>query len=296
MGKFTNGDDDNTLEDRDGLESGSERSESEVEGLEATETDEADSERDADDTGDNADPAKAVVGLKKRIAKLTAQRNSGRAALQERDALKARVAAYEKRERDEETKRRDAASRTPAAQKEAQERARVQSAIEFGLGDGSVDEWQEMREERQLRKEQYAMQGISYLKSEMEDHGIALTDDQVVRWERAVGSEMAEDTQLHNAFRRPSTQQAAIQEAFKRVRDGLVNPVATQQGGKPLARIERNRQAVLGSPGRGAVEGAPEPEYDPKPPKELKGRALEEWWAADRDKLWKQLQDREANQ
>ena len=293
MAKYT--DEDTTLEGRETGESVSERSESEVEGL-STETETTAGERAADDTGDDPDPVKAVAGLKKRLAKLTAQRNEARAAAQERDALRARIAAYEQRERDAEEARRERQRNTPAGRKAEEDRAAVRRAIDAGYGDGASEEFDEFRAERQLRKEQYALQGVSYLKSELSDHDLPTDEQTLVRWERAVGSEIAEDPELHAAFRRPATQQAAIQEAFQRARDGLVNPALKNQGAKPLARIERNRQAVLGSNRGGPVQDAPEPEYNPQPPKDLKGRDLEAWWADQRDKLWDQLSKREAAQ
>lgn len=263
----------------------SERSEAEIEGHKADGADDDGEEhRAADDTGD----AKSddTAGFRKRLAKLTAQRNDARQKAADREVLAARVRAYEQRELAEVAKQEKERSRTPEAMRAEERRQAIREMLEEGLGRGALDDIKELRVERQTTKEAYALQGISYLKSELEDHGIAIDDTALVRWERAVGSELAEDATLHAAFRRPGSQQAAIQEAFKRVRDGLVNPAIKQQTGKPLERIERNRQAVLGSGSRDSIA---EPEHDPKPPKNLTGRPLQEWWDAQRDKLWAEL-------
>jgi len=261
------------------------RSEADIEGRKADGADDdGEQDRDADDTGDaKSDDA---VGFRKRLAKLTAQRNDARQKAADREVLAARVRAYEQRELDQVTKQEKERSKTPEAMKAEERRQAIREMLEEGIGRGALDDIAELRAERQTTKEAYAHQGISYLKSELEDHGIVITDNAMLRWERAVGSELAEDASLHAAFRRPGSQQAAIQEAFKRVRDGLANPAIEQQGGKPLERIERNRQAVLGSGSRDSIA---EPTHDPKPPKNLSGRALQEWWATQRDKLWAEL-------
>jgi len=281
--------DDDGIKDTDregGDDDASERSEAEIEGRKTEDASEdSDEQRDADDTGD-AD-SKDSAGYRKRIAKLTAQRNEARSKAQERDALVARVRAYEQRELDLVEQQRKEKAATPEGQKAAERRQAIREALEEGMGPGTLDDIAELRAERQSRRESYALQGISYLRSELEDHGLAVDETSLVRWERAVGSELAEDATLHGAFRRPASQQAAIQEAFKRVRDGLANPAIKQQGGKPLERIDRNRQAVLGSGSRNT--GVTEPDHDPKPPKGLTGRPLQEWWDGQRDKLWAQL-------
>lgn len=281
--------DDDGLRDAD-LDGGdadvSGRSEAEIEGHKAEDArEDSEEQREADDTGD-AD-SRDSAGYRKRIAKLTAQRNEARAKAQERDVLAARVRAFEQRELDRVEKERAEARATPEGQKAAERRQAIREALEEGMGPGTLEDIAELRAERQARREQYALQGISYLRSEMEDHGLVVDDESLLRWERSVGSELAEDPTLHGAFRRPASQQSAIQEAFKRVRDGLANPAIKQQGGRPLERIDRNRQAVLGSGSRN--EGVALPEHDPKPPKGLTGRPLQEWWDGQRDKLWAQL-------
>jgi len=269
----------------------SERSEREVEAAAGSELDDDDEEgkeqRAADDTGD-ADPAKAVVGLRKRLAKLTAQRNQARDRAAERDALADKVAAYEKRERDAEEMLEAARRRTPEGQKAEERRRAVRDTIDEAYP-GASDYLDSVQEERHLRIAKYAQDGISYLKSELADHGIEATPETTIRYERAVGSEMAEDPELLAAYKHPATQKDAIVEAFSRVRDGIVNPVLKQRGAKALARIERNREAVLGSGDRGAMSGTPEPEFDLKPPKGLQGRELDEWWATAREKYWQKL-------
>jgi len=287
FGKNTS-DEDTDLErdaEGDGVDT---KSEAEIEGLEATDKDDTDEQRDADDTGDG-ESGKLPVGVKKRFAKLSAQR---RKVEQERDALAARVAAYETREREKEDKRKAAEQATPEGMKAAERRQAIRAAIDETYGDGTSDLLEDQRSERQLQKEQYALNAVGYLKSELEDHGIAVTNETLVRWERAVGSEMQEDPQLLAMFKRPATAQDAIVEAFNRVRDGLANPAIKQQGGKPLERIERNRSAVLGS-GRssaGADEGSPYPDnYTAKPPKNASPAQLEEFWQNHRDQMWKKL-------
>ena len=284
MSKYTDSDTKETT--RDGSFDGeSTRSETEIEGHKADDTqDEGEEQRDADASGD-ADTRESV-GFRKRLAKLTAQRNEARDKASDRDALAARIRAYEQREL-EHKQQQDAVQRaTPDAQKREERRQAIRELLEDGLGRGALDDIAELRAERQTTRESYALQGISFLKSELEDHGILVDDTAVTRWERAVGSELAEDPALHAAYQRPGSQQRAIQEGFKRVRDGLVTPTLKQQGGKPLERIERNRQAVLGSGSRDSIV---EPEHDPKPPSNLTGRPLQEWWDTQRDKLWAQL-------
>lgn len=268
-------------------EGGSERSEAELEGREATGEKGTDDQRDADDTGESGSKK---PGFEKRIAKLSAQR---REAAQERDALKARVAAYEKKEREAAEAADAAKRRTPEGLKAEERRQAVRNTIDEAYGHGTSDFLEGQRVEAQLQKEQYAMNGISFLKTELEDHGLAVDDRMLVRWEHAVGSELAEDRELLAAFKRPATQRAAIQEAFNRVRDGLVNSTSKQLGGKPLERIERNRSAVLG--GRtpaGAAESQPFPDnYVAKPPKNATPQQAQEFWNEHRDKLWKKLQN-----
>jgi len=282
-----NQDDDETLDtERDaGVgEGGSERTEAQIE-----DTDETVSTRDADDKGDD-DGEREGTGFRKRVSKLTAQR---REAEKQRDAALARVAAYEAKEREASERQRSREASTPAAQKERERREAIRATLDEAYGEGYSASQDELRSEREIQKEQYALNGISYLKSELEDHGIAVDDDGLVRWERAIGSELAEDHALLAQFRRPATQQAAITSAFERVRDGLANPVLKQQGAKPLARIERNRNALLGS-GRtaGADEGSPYPDdYVAKPPKNATPAQLDEFWSEHREKLWKRLSE-----
>lgn len=288
-------------ETADGNAGVSERTESQIEGAEGAETLEADDSKDADEALEalaEADPKRAVVGLKKRIAKLTAQRNSARTEAAERKALEARVAAFEKRERDAVEARKRAERATPEGQKAEAEKRAVRDAIDKAYWPGYADQQEqaalERREAEQRAAEEYAMKGISYLKSELEDHGIAVDDKKLVGWERAVGSEIAEDPELKAAFKRPATQEGAIKEAFRRVSDGIANPILKDRGAKPLERIQRNREALLGTSTPGAVAGTPEPEFNLKPPKELKGRALDQWWADARENYWQQLSKSEA--
>lgn len=277
----------------DGNAGVSDRSESEVEGAAGTESSAQDDSADADEALEalaEADPKRAVVGLKKRLAKLTAQRNSARAEAEERKALKLRVDAYEKRERDAEEAKKRAERATPEGQEAEKRRRAVRETIDETYGQGTSTYLDDRREAEQRAAEQYAMNGISYLRSELEDHAIKVDDETLIRWERAVGSEMAEDPALKAAFRTPATQKQAIAEAFNRVRDGLANPILKDRGAKPLERLQRNREAVLGG-GRntGAVAGAPEPEREFTPPVGLKGRALEQWWADTKQKEWDRL-------
>lgn len=290
FGKNTS-DEDTDLErdaEGDGVDN---KSEAEIEGLEAGSED-TEGQRDADDTGDGA-PEKLPVGVKKRFAKMSAQK---RKLEGERDVLAARLSAYEAKEREKEDRRKAAEARTPEGQESAQRKTQIRNALDETYGQGYSD-WverdrAEREQERQLQKEQYALNGISFLKSELQDHGLAVDDKTIVRWEHAVGSELAEDPELLAAFKRPATQGDAIAEAFNRVRDGLANPAIKQQGGKPLARIERNRAALLGS-GRtqgGADEGSPYPDdYTAKPPKGATGQQLEEFWSNHREQMWKKL-------
>lgn len=288
----------------DGNAGVSERSESEIEagadgaGESTTQDDSADADEALEALAE-ADPKRAVVGLKKRLAKLTAQRNSARAEASERKALEARVAAYEKRERDEEEARKRAARATPEGQKAEERRRAVRETLDEAFYPGYSEQQATaalaQREAEQRANDHHAMQGISYLRSELEDHDIKVDDETLIRWERAVSSELAEDAELRAEYRAASTQKKAIQDAFERVRDGLANPILKDRGAKPLARIERNREAVLGG-GRnaGAVAEAPEPKFDLTPPKGLTGRDLEIWWDQAREKAWKQLTNQES--
>lgn len=290
---FENDDDEKDLESREGTE-GNERSESEIEGGDTRDASAEDDsgERDADDTGESRS-GKESSGFKKRISKLTAQK---RTVEQERDALAARVAAFEQKERARQEQERRAKEATPEGQKSIARREQIRAINDEAYGEGYSDwverERAEREAERERQKEEYALKGVSYLQSELEDHGIAVDERTLVRWEHAVGSELAEDPQLHAAFRRPATQQKAIQEAFNRVRDGLANPAIKQQGGKPLERIDRNRGAVLG--GRQAetsTEPFPE-DYTAKPPKNATADEQARFWEEHRDKMWKKLGER----
>jgi hypothetical protein len=275
----------------------SERSEREIEAVDKDALDDDDGDdkevRAADDTGD-ADPAKAVVGLRRRLPKLTAQRNKARdearTAASERDAYAAKVAEYERKEREAERMLEEAHRRTPAGQKAEERRAAVRQTIDETYGPGTSELLEEQRQEHERRNEEYGQRGISFLKSELDDHGVTYDQDTLIRYERAVGSELQEDPALLAAFKRPATQGDAIKEAFKRVRDGIINPVLKSGGAKALARVERNREALLGGgQNRGSVAETPEPTFDLTPPKGLTGRALQDWWADARDKYRERL-------
>lgn len=290
--KTTDEDDLDLERDAEGTETDTKRSESEIEGREAADSGKDDTERDADDTGD-VPAAKESVGFKKRLAKLTAQRNNDR---KERDVLAARVAAYEAKERETSERQQKAERETPEGQKAAERRIAIRAAIDETYGPGTSEfiesEKVERISERNLQREQYALNGISHLRSELEDYGIAVNDHILVTYERSVGSELQEDPELLAMFKRPATQREAIAEATKRVIEGLTNPAIKQQGGRPLARIERNRSAVLGAARSqsGADEGSPYPEdYEAKPPKGLKGNEVDEWWQNHREQMWKKL-------
>lgn len=270
------------------------KSESELEGRTAAEGDEAEGkERAANDKGD---PKQAPEWYRKRIAKLTATRNRERA---EAAADRARLAAYEKAERDAEKARRAAEAATPEARTREAKRQAVRETIDDAYGPGTsryLETRQEAeareQEERDRAAEAYTSQGVSYLRKEIEDHGLVADDAALVRWDHWIGSELAEDPELLAMYRRPATQQKAIELAFERARDGLLNPVLKSSGAREIARIERNRSAVLGGgKNMGAVAQADEPTFDLKPPKELKGRALEEWWDVAKQKYWKTLQN-----
>lgn len=249
------------------------------------------SDPDAEDTGDvETDPSKVINGLKKRIAKLTSAKNEGRAAQAERDALKVRLEAYERRERAEQAKLEAEERKKPEWQEAERERAAVRAAIDRAYGPGTSDLLEEQREERALQKEQYALNAVTYLRQELEAHGLATDDKSVMRWERAIGSEIAEDNDLLGRFRRPATLQSAIKDAFTLVNEGLVSPAAQSTGGKAIERIERNREAVLGGGRGGSNGGAPDIEWNPQPPKNLKGEALEDWWKDQGTKLRMKLE------
>lgn len=274
----------------------SERTEQEIESGLTAETGGGDDDEILEQLAE-ADPKRAVVGLKKRLAKLTSQRNAAREAQSERDTLKTKLAEYERRDQEALRKREEAKRRTPEGQEAEARRRAVRETIDETYGLGTSELLEEQRSERRLAKEGYAQQGISYLRSELEDHGIPVTPETLIRYERAVGSEMAEDANLLAAFRRPGSQKDAIAEAFNRVRDGVINPVLKTQGAKALARIERNRSAVLGGGANsGAVAGIPEPEVDyTAGAKGLRGRALEDYWSGVKDKEWKRLSTLEGN-
>jgi len=264
------------------------RSESEIEaGAEGAGESKADESGEGDEILDalaEADPKRAVVGLKKRLAKLTDQRNRARAEAQERKALETQLEAYKKRDRDAEAARRAADRATPEAQKAEERRQAIREAIDDTYGPGTSLILESQHEEQQRQKEAYGQNAIGFLKSELEDHGINVTTDTLIRWERAIGSEIQEDPELWARYRRPATLKDAIKDAVERVRDGLANPILKQRGAKPLERITRNREAVLGGgPNRGTVAEVEEPVFDKQPPKDLKGRDLEDWWARERD-------------
>lgn len=286
--------DEKDLLTRDG-EEGEGRSESDIEGAEAPGADEDSTERAADDTGEESE-AKLPNGVKKRLSKLTAQR---REAEKSRDAALVRLEAYEAKEREARKREQDEAANTPAGQEARRRAALLRQYQDEAHGEGYSDwvdrERAERESERQLQKEQYALNGVSYLKSELEDYGIAVDERTLIGYERAVGSELQEDAELLAAFRRPSTQKQAITEAMKRVVDGIANPILKQRGADPLKRIERNRAAVLGSPRSqaGAEEGTPYPEnYTAKPPKGSTPAEAEQYWRDHRDKMWDKLNTR----
>lgn len=251
----------------------------------------ADGSPDAEDTGDvETDPTKVIAGLKKRIAKLTAAKNDGKAAQAERDALKVRLAAYEREKRKEVEAQEAEERQTPEWQKAERERQAIRAAIDRAYGPGTSDLLEEQREERTLQKEQYALNAVNYLKAELEAHGLAADEKSIMRWERAIGSEIAEDPDLLGRFRRPATLQSAISDAFNLVNEGLVTPAAKTVGGRAIERIERNREAVLGGGRGGSAAGAPDIDWNPQPPKNLKGEALEQWWKDQGEKLRMRLE------
>lgn len=282
----------------DGNAGVSDRSEREIEsgdtGLEA-DADGSD-ERAADDTGD--DPKRTIDGIKKRLGKLTAQRNQSRAEAQktaaERDVLRERLAAYEKREREEKAAREAKVRATPEWRDRELKRRAVRETLDEAFYPGYSEQQeriaQRQEQAEQRAKEEFAQRGISYLASELQDHGIPVDAKTLIRFERAVGSELQEDPELLARFQSAATQKDAIAEAFNRHRDGVINPVLKTKGASALARVERNREAVLGG-GRtpGASPGVEEPERELTPPKGLKGRPLEQWWKDVAEKEWKRL-------
>lgn len=275
---------DEDLKDREGVEDDVEQTEDELEGK-------AEGTRDADDTGEETDPDKVIAGLKRRIGKLTAQKREAQERAEERDALKARLAAYEAKEREAAVAARRAKQSDPEEVKLEEARARIRAANDLAYGEGYSEEQEERRAERQLQKEQYALNAVNYLKAELEEHGLPTDDKTVLRWERAIGSEVAEDAELLGKFRRPTTLQSAIKEAFEIVNEGMVSPAAKATGGKPIERIQRNRDAVLGGRSRsGAADSSPEPEWNPQPPKNLKGDDLVQWWKEQGEKLRARLE------
>lgn len=270
-----------------GTGEGNERSEAELEGRESTTED----QREAGDTGEGGED-KLPVGVTKRISRLTAQRTK---AERERDAALVRLQAYEAKEREEEARRKREEESTPEGLKAAEARQRVRQALDLGFGDGFSDEIeaerQERRQERELQKEQYALNAVSYLKRELDDHGIVYDDKSLVRWEHAVGSELQEDRELLGLYRRPTTLEKAIQTAVDRVVDGIANPILKQRGADPLKRIERNRGALLS--GRAAAQSAEQPFAEdyvaPGPPKGASADEQAEYWRNHRDGMWKKL-------
>jgi len=282
--------DGNELDPKEGEESAGERSEEDLEAGEAGDEDSDDGEgkRAADDKGE-ADPERIIKGLRKRTAKLAKQRDKARADAAERDALAAELAAYKKRDEDAKRMLEEARRRTPEGMQAEERRRAVRATIAEAYGeegDEVLSSARSNRERDELIKEQYAMQGVAYIREELESHDVKPeTDTQLLRWERAIGSELEEDAELLARYKRPSTQKAAIEEAFARVRTSFANPILKTQGAKPLERIQRNREALLsGGSNRGSVAEAPEPVFDLTPPKELSGPALTEWWREARNR------------
>src|SRR5712671_3679975 len=101
----------------------SERTEAEIETTGETS---AGDEGDADLLNSLAevDPKRAVEGLKKRLSKVTSQRNAAREAQSERDELRTKLAEYERRETTARQKVEEAKRRTPEGQ-EAEARRRA---------------------------------------------------------------------------------------------------------------------------------------------------------------------------
>lgn len=272
--------DDFELETQD-TEKESERSEADVEASDgSTDT------TDAGDTGDgDAAPQKIISGLKKRIAKLTAAKNEGRVAKAERDALQARLKAFEDAEAARKAAEAEIASQTPAAIQAAERRRAIREAIDQAYGPGASEFLESQRDAQALQKEQYALNAINYLKAELEKNNLATDEKTLVRWERAIGSEIAEDSDLLARFRRPTTLQSAIADAFKLVNEGLVAPAAKTTTEKTGDRISRNRDAVLGGGRTSSSAGAPDIDWNPQPPKGLRGEQLEQWWKDQGEKL-----------
>lgn len=267
----------------------SERTEKEIEAGAADSGDSEESEdsdegeRDADDKGD---PARAALGLRKRVQKLTAQRNEARSKAAETDKELQRYRDAERRARQAEE---EAERRTPEGQKSEHMRQAIRRQIDETYGDGTSALLDNQREIVKQQSAAHAQKAYEYLGEELEAHGIDPTPEALLRWEKALGSELEDDEDLGAAFRHPATLKDTISTCFERVRDGLVNPTLAKRGAEKLARIERNRDAVLGGGRKAPVAETPEPKFDFTPPKDATPEQLERFWADAREKTWTQL-------
>jgi hypothetical protein len=284
----------------DGSAGVSERSERDIEAS-AADGDESDDEGDGEgdegerDADDKGDPQRAITGLRKRIQKLTAQRNQSRSEAAELKAAKAELQRYRDAEAAARREREEAERNTPEGRKREDEAEAIRAAIDRAYGPGTSARLDRQHEIEAQQRAAHAEKAREYLRDELEAHGIKATPEAMLRWERSIGSELDADEEVAESFRHPATLKDTIEKCVDRIRDGLVNPALESRGAEKLKRIERKREAVLGGSSR--KEGsAPseEPNFDFKPPENATPEQLENFWRNAREKTWRDLASRDA--
>lgn len=289
----------NDSQREDGSAGESERFERDIEAS-AADGDEGDDEGSDDDGGtrdadDKGDPQRAVTGLRKRIQKLTVQRNQSRAEAIELKAAQTELKRYKDAEAAARRSIEETERNTPEGQKREDEAAAIRAAIDRTYGSGTSSRLDRHAEVESQQRAAHAEKAREYLREELEAHNIKASPEAMLRWERSIGSELDADEDVASAFRHPASLKDTIATCVDRIRDGLVNPALESTGAEKLKRIERKREAVLGGGTR--KEGAApseEPNFDFKPPENATPEQLETFWRTAREKTWRDLGSRDA--
>lgn len=245
----------------------------------AEEKDDEPGERAADDKGEKKT---GNVGLQKRLKDVIAQRNAYRelGTPEELKKLRAEVAEYKRYEKqieDEEKVKADEARVKAGQPTVAQQNANLDRLLDQRFGEGAAARFERFSETEKREVARHTRDGLDHLRGKLAAHNLKTDDATLGAWERHIGTEFRGDANLLAQFRNPVTQKDALDEAFNRVRRGLVDPSLVAVGADKLLRAKARKEAAPSSSG---VGGNTQLEHFEKltPPKGLTADQRQAWW------------------
>lgn len=252
--------------------------------LEASEEERGTGERDADETGEKKT---GNAGLQKRLKNVIKERNDLRETYKEFGtptelrALKAKVAEVEKYEKqiaDEEQEAADAAAVKAGRPTVAQQNAALDRMLDQRFGEGAAESFERFRTTEKREIARHTRDGLNRLRHNLVEHNLKTDDESVEGWEVHVGTEFKRDPELRARFRDPVTADAAIDEAFTRVRRTLIDPSLAAVGAEKLSKFKARKDAA---PGAGGAGGGTQLEHfeNLTPPKGLNADQRAAWWS-----------------